>query len=359
MGLPALNIVFVSAAKNTIKRSQRGVVGMIIKEATASVKTNPVVIYKESDIPTELSPDSKEQITLALKGNVNAPSKIVVYVLGTGDADYKKALAYFELKKVNWLCCPTIKTDKQEQAVATWVKEQREKRNKVKAVLPNQEADSEGVVNYATDSATIGEKKYTADKFCSRIAGLIAGTPATEATTFSVLPEVSECTIMERSAIDTAIKAGKFVLYYDGEKVKVARGVNSLTTTSPEKADPWKKIKVVEVMDMINDDLTILIEDYYIGKYTNIFDNKCLVLMAVRSYFDELTRGGLLDYYDVDFDVEAIRDYLIETKGMDRDVAEAMPDAEVKKQYTDEKIFMNASVTIADVMEDITLNIAV
>ncbi len=167
MGLPALNIVFVSAAKNTIKRSQRGVVGMIIKEATTSVKTNPVVIYKESDIPTELSPDSKEQITFALKGNVNAPSKIVVYVLGTGDVDYKKALAYFELKKVNWLCCPTIKTDKQEQAVATWVKEQREKRNKVKAVLPNQEADSEGVVNYATDSATIGEKKYTADKFKS------------------------------------------------------------------------------------------------------------------------------------------------------------------------------------------------
>ncbi len=275
MGLPALNIVFVSAAKNTIKRSQRGVVGMIIKEATASVKTNPVVIYKESDIPTELSADSKEQIALALKGNVNAPSKIVVYVLGSGDADYKKALAYFELKRVNWLCCPTIKTDKQEQAVATWVKEQREKRNKVKAVLPNQEADSEGVVNYATDSATIGtdkqeqavatwvkeqrekrnkvkavlpnqeadsegvvnyatdsatigEKKYTADKFCSRIAGLIAGTPATEATTFSVLPEVSECTVMERSAIDTAVKAGKFALYYDGEKVKVARGVNSL-----------------------------------------------------------------------------------------------------------------------------------
>ncbi len=212
MGLPALNIIFASAANKSVKRSQRGVVGMIIKEATTSVRTNPVVIYKESDIPTELNTDSKEQISLALKGNVNAPSKIVVYVLGSGDADYKKALAYFELKKVNWLCCPTIKTDKQEQnvnapskivvyvlgsgdadykkalayfelkkvnwlccptiktdkqeqAVATWVKEQRGKRNKVKAVLPNQEADSEGVVNYATDSATIGEKKYTADKF--------------------------------------------------------------------------------------------------------------------------------------------------------------------------------------------------
>lgn len=323
------------------------------------MKTNPVVIYKESDIPSELSADSKEQITLALKGNVNAPSKLVVYVIGSGDADYKKALSYFELHKVNWLCCPTIKTDKQEQAVATWVKNQRTAKNKVKAVLPEQDADSEGIVNYATASATVGEKKYTADKFCSRIAGLIAGTPATEATTFSVLPEVSECTIMDRSAMDAAIEAGKLVLYYDGEKVKVARGVNSLTTTSPDKADPWKKIKVVEVMDMISDDLKILVEDYYIGKFVNIYDNKCLLLIAIKSYMEELFRGGLLDSYEVDLDVEAIRDYLVEHKGMKREDVEAMKDEEVKKQYTDEKVFMKASVTIADVMEDINLRVEV
>ena len=40
-------------------------------------------------------------------------------------------------------------------------------------------------------------------------------------------------------------------------------------------------------------------------------------------------------------------------------LAEAMKDAEVKKQYTDEKVFLRAAVTIIDVMEDITLNITV
>ena len=34
-------------------------------------------------------------------------------------------------------------------------------------------------------------------------------------------------------------------------------------------------------------------------------------------------------------------------------------DEEIKKQYTDEKVFMKASVTIVDVMEDINLEIAV
>ena len=37
----------------------------------------------------------------------------------------------------------------------------------------------------------------------------------------------------------------------------------------------------------------------------------------------------------------------------------AMVDEEIKKQYTDEKVFMRASVTIVDVMEDINLEIAV
>lgn len=110
---------------------------------------------------------------------------------------------------------------------------------------------------------------------------------------------------------------------------------------------------------MINDDLIILVEDHYIGKYTNIYDNKCLLLLAVKSYFDELYRGGLLDDYEVDFDVEAIGDYLVEHKGMKREDVEAMKEAEIKKQYTDEKVFLKATVTIADVMEDITLNVAV
>ena len=36
-----------------------------------------------------------------------------------------------------------------------------------------------------------------------------------------------------------------------------------------------------------------------------------------------------------------------------------MSEAEIKKQYTDEKVFLAASATLVDVMEDIDLNIAV
>ena len=356
MGLPALNIIFQSAAREAAKRAERGVVGMIIKDANVP-EQNPAIVYKKKDIPEKLSAENKAQIELALKGNTNTPSKVVVYVLGASALDYKAALAHFALKKVNWLACPSITTDKQEKAVADWIKEQRKGRNKVKAVLPNQAADDEGVINFATTDADIDEKKYTTEQFCSRIAGLIAGTPLTESATFVTLPEVTGCTIMDREAADAAIDAGKFIIFYDGEKVKTGRAVNSLTTLTPEKQAPWQKIKVVDTMDMIHDDLILLVEEYYIGKYTNIFDHKCLLLTAIKEYFEELARIGVLDNYNVDFDVDAIRDYLVLKRGFKRDAVEAMPDAEVKKQYTDEKVFLKADVTIADVMEDVTLKV--
>ena len=357
MGLPVMTIIFASAAKESIKRSDRGVVGMIVKDTVP--ESNPVVIFREKDVPSTLSVGTKEQIQLALRGGVNAPSKVVVYVLESAAEDYTEALSYFELHKVNWLCCPTVETDTQTTAVSSWVKAQRAERNKVKAVLPNTEADCEGVVNYTTESVTVGEKDYDAESFCSRIAGLLAGTPYSQGATYTVLTDASACTSLGKEALDAAIEGGEFAVFYDGEKVKVARAVNSLTSTSDGKTDPWKKIKVVETMDMMHDDLVLLVEDNYIGKYQNTFDNKCLLLSAIKAYMDEIARAGLIEDYVVDFDVDAIRDYLVEHKGMSRDTAEAMKDAEVKKQYTDEKVFLSASVTVVDVMEDITLNITV
>ena len=357
MGLPAMNIVFVSAARDAVRRSDRGSVGMIIKDA-AIPEGNPAIVYKEKDIPSTLSEENQNQIKLALMGYEKRPSKIVVYVLPTETKDYSNALAYFAIKKVAWLCCPTVKTDNQTDAVATWVKEQRENKNKIKSVLPETDADCEGIVNFATESIPVGAKTYTSEQYCSRIAGLLAGTPMTMGATFAVLNEVSAINT-NKEIIDKAIDAGKFMLFYDGEKVKVARAVNSLTTVKTTQSQPWKKIKVVETMDMINDDLTLLTEDNYIGKYTNTYSNKCLLLTAIRAYLQELQRVGVIEDYDIDFDVDSIRDYIVLHKGVTRDAAEEMKDEEVKRQYTDEKVFFAGKVTIADVMEDINLNIAI
>lgn len=290
MGLPVMNIIFTAAARNSIRRSERGVVGMIVKDAKVPA-ANPVVVYKEKDIPEDLSDANKEQIKLALIGNDTAPAKIVVYVLDSKAESYETALNYFSVKKVTWLCCPTAKTDAQTETIVTWVKNERDERDKVKAVLPETAADDEGIINYATKTVTAGGKEYTAESFCSRIAGLLAGTSNKSSSTYAVLDEVTECEKKKKAELDTAIEEGKFVLYYDGEKVKVGRGVNSLQTVKKGKGNPWKKIRVVEIMDMLHDDLVLLAEDNYIGKYPNTYANKCLLVSAINSYLAEMEKG--------------------------------------------------------------------
>lgn len=361
MGLPALTIIFKSAANTAIKRAERGIVGMIVKDSSVP-ETNPSIIYTEKDIPTGISAANKEQVQLALVGNVNTPRKIVLYVLDEGAEDYTDALTYFEFNRVNWLVCPTAQTDTQTTAIVEWVKAQRKDRNKIKAVLSKADsAADEGIINYATDNVSMAtvEKTYTAEQFCSRIAGLFAGTPLTRSATFTVLTDVASCTNMTREEAGAAVDAGKLVLFDDGTKVKIARAVNSLTEPGEGKNDTWKKVKIIETMDTIHDDLILAIEDNYIGKYPNTYNNKNLVKSAIMDYFDEFVYQGVLDSYTIDFDLESIETYLIENKGLSREDVEAMDELSLKKYNTDDKIFFAATLSIVDAIEDITLNITV
>ncbi len=70
--------------------------------------------------------------------------------------------------------------------------------------------------------------------------------------TYAPLNELSDITRLTKSEADAAIEAGKFIFVHDGEKVKVGRGINSFVTTTDGKGEAYKKIKIVEAIDMIN-----------------------------------------------------------------------------------------------------------
>ena len=60
----------------------------------------------------------------------------------------------------------------------------------IKAVLPDCTADTEGVINFVNKTIRTKSKTYTTAQYCSRIAGIIAGTPMTISCTYAPLPEV-------------------------------------------------------------------------------------------------------------------------------------------------------------------------
>ena len=153
----------------------------------------------------------------------------------------------------------------------------------------------------------------------------------------------------------TESDAGKMIVWFDGEKVKTARGVNSLTTLTAAKNSQFQKIKIVDTMDMIENDIKRTAEDNYLGRYANTYDNKCLLLSAIGNYFEKVKQDNILSGYSIEIDVDANRAYL-KDKGKDVD---AMSDDDIKTANTGSSVFLKATIQILDAIEDIVLPITI
>ena len=350
MGLPNIVVNFKEQASTFIRRSQKGTIAIILRDSTPGNYT----LYSKTEIPSGLSAANKAFIERAFIGNENEPKKVILCVIGA-EADIETALACLETAKFDYLTFFPYDVD-DATSITVWIEAEREIGHKVKAVLSNTAADSEAIINFTTDGIKVGATNVDTDAFCGRIAGLIVGTPLTQSVTYAILPEVTEVEKMTKTEIDSAIDGGEFILFSDSEKVKVGRGVTSLETTTGKIA-AMKKIKVVETMDMIESDIKTTCEDTYIGKFSNSYDNKCILMASIKGYLQSLEADGILQAgtSEVGIDIEAQRAYLI-TKGID--VSE-MTEQEIKEHNTDDKVFILATIKILDAIEDITLNIMV
>lgn len=354
MGMPEVTVSFSEVAATAVKRGQRGIIAMILKEKKP-LTVNPAVCVSTEDIPESLSNSNKEEIKRALMGYVNTPRKVIVYTIADSSEDYSEALNYFKTVKFNYLVVPTVETDAKQQDIVSYVKSQRKAKKLIKAVLPNVVGDNEGIINYATEEAIKGDEKYTPEQYCSRIAGVIAGTPLSISCTYAPLSELTDCTRLTKEEMDAAVDAGKFIIWWDGEKVKTGRGVNSLTTLTSGKNTQFQKIKIVDAMDMIADDIRMTAEDNYIGKYPNDYDSKCLLISAIGTYFDTLIMDKVISKYEIGIDIPANRTYL---KGRGVDV-DKMSDDEIKRADTGSSVYLTCKLSIIDAIEDIVLPISI
>ena len=385
LGMPSVNIAFIEAGIEAIQRSQRGIVALLLEEDADTVtklltdhtgsdgKTtikaikNPFTVYTTDDIPDELSDDNKDYITKALIGYVKSPYRVKVYLMDKVTDETKNASAdkfADELKTLatdrwDYLAIPTIVTA-QCESVATWLKTNRENKGKrSKVVLPGYAADYEGVINFSNTKIVTASKTYTGAQYTPRIAGLIAGTPLTISATYAPLSEVIDCDRYTEDENDEKVNNGEFFIWYDGEKFKMSRAMNSLVTTTQGKLEAYQTIKSVDIMDAIYDDIKKTAQDSYIGKYTNDYDNKQLLISAIMGYFKELEDGRLLqkDYSEVDINVEKVKTYQLEHGLYTKEELADMDDLAIKKLDTKKKVFLTAKIKILDAMEDIDLPI--
>ncbi len=354
MGLPTLNFSFSTVASTAIARSQKGTVAMILKDTKDTGKVFTLTKASQvSTLLTNLGTDNQDYVKRAFIGYINPPKKVIVYVLDSAETSLADALNYFAGQKIDYIVGTPTCTVAEATEITTWVKAERLIGFIPKAVLPNTAANDESIINFTADDIVVGIKTFTSAEYCSRIAGILAGTPFTMSSTYAVLPEIISVAKLSKDELDDAIDAGEFVLFFDGEKVKVGRGVNSLTTTTDSKGEAFKKIKIIEIMDLINNDIRKTASDVYIGKYNADYDNKCLLISAIKDYLTSLENSGILENgkSTVGIDTDAVEAYL-KSKNINTD---DMSEDELKVIKTDDKVFLKSTISILDAIEDITL----
>lgn len=390
LGMPSVNIAFTEAGIEAIERSQRGIVALILEEPAATITEllagykdgdedvpaieNPFTVYTSDDIPEKLTDDNKDYIRKTLLGYQTTPYRVKVYLQPTvakaegeetdpnDSADkFAKTLDMLATDRWDYLAIPTI-TDKQTEAVGTWLKTNRENKFKrSKVVLPNYSGDYEGIINFTNTFIKTAAKEYTTAQYTPRIAGLIAGTPMTISATYAPLSEVIDCDKHTIDENDEKVNKGEFFIWFDGEKFKMSRAMNSLVTTTQGKLEAYQTIKSVDAMDMIYDDIKRTAQDSYIGKYTNDYDNKKLLISAIYGYFRELENARILQkgYSVVDIDAEAVKTYQLKHGLYTKDELAKMTTDEIKQLDTKKQVYLNAKIRILDAMEDIHLDVAI
>jgi len=353
MGLPEVKITFTSKANTAMKRSEQGVVLLVLEDTTSSVAAT-VTEYKgfENIVDKDWTPENYDLIEKTFLGS---PSKVIIVRRGVAaENPIADVLAKVKNKRFNYLAVPGADTA-DTTALTTWIKARRDTEDKtVKAVLANQKADHEGVVNFTTEKIMVGEKEYTAAQYTGRIAGILAGIPFTESATYFVLDEVTG--IEEKEDPNAAIDNGELILVDDGEKFKIGRGVNSLTTLTAGKNKEWQKIKIVEIFDMVKDDVRDTFNNKYVGKVPNIYDNQLLFVIEVNNYFKLLQDEQILDNKADNkswIDIEALRAAWKEIGSPYAD----LEDDKLKEMSFGSTVFLSGAIKAVDATEDLQFKI--
>lgn len=353
MGLPELSFAYSTAAQTVASRAKKGIVALILKDdaLTSGVYT----VSHEADIPTELGSDNRETVKQALVGYVNKPAKIYLAVIGTEEQAVTGLEALTALD-YDYLAGPPTMTTEEAQAVAARVKELRKGSYTGKAVLPKQAADDVGVINFDADDITVGGETRTAAQYCARIAGILAGTPAEGSATGAALSEVSGVKKLTERELNAAIDAGKLVLYHDGRRVRLGRAVNSLVTLHGESRI-LKKIKAVETIDLIHYYAVTTADDEYRGQCANTYDNKLILVAALREFLRQLEDAELLESGSsgAELDLETTRTWLKE-QGVD---VTDMTDTEIIQHNTESYVFISLYGRILDAMEDFQIGFSI
>ncbi len=351
---PKFKVSFKELAVLAIQRQQRGSVVMILKDDTTE---NDKIVYKGlGDVnKADYTAENYDRLTLAFLGN---PSKVIVLKAAEETDSFNEVLAKLDYYNNYTLCYPEGEAS-EFTAIQNYLKGVRAKNNYSRAVLGSaMSPDAEYIINFTTDDIQAnvnGEvKTFSSGDYTCRVAGALSGLAPSRSLTFYELPEIVEAPLSEDPDADVA--AGKLIVLHQDGSYKFGRAVNSLATLTDGVTEAFQKIRVLDIMDMIANDIVTTFRTGYVGKYTNNFTNKNRLVAAINAYLLGLATEGLLEIENdnaVYISAEKTKLYL-EGKGVD---TSEMTYNEIIRANTGSNVFLDGVCSPTDAMEDLDLGI--
>lgn len=170
--------------------------------------------------------------------------------------------------------------------------------------------DNEGIVyvfpGFTDEDGTV----YTGQEAAARVGGLIAGAGINRSITFSRIPDGADVGLrLTHSEISEGIAGGLLILVFDGESVRVEKGINTLTTITSEKPLSYSRIRTIAVLDAVQDGLNDGLTDL-VGQVNNDEDGRATILGAAQAFLDELMAArALKPGAFVELDPEHVQDF--------------------------------------------------
>ena len=352
-GLPQVSITFNLAAQSAGSPVVTGTLALLLRDAAVTENTTFAFASEaEALAALQWSDVSKAAISRAFLGR---PSTVILVVLPEAGA---LADGYTALESQRFDVCTVVGLAEGEaDAFIAWAKDAYDNKGK-KALFVEAGAtapDHRAIIHFDTNNITVGGEACTAFEFLPRIAGALAGLQLWESATYLVLPEVEDCPHLTRAQANAAIAAGKMILYHDGEKVKIARGVTSLTTIDEEGATEFQKAKVIRILNQLEKDIVFNIEDNYIGKVPNTFIQKSLLITAIRDFLVSLEKMSVLAAGENTVDIDLVKQRMYLKTKMAEALVDAMDDDAVREAYTGDKLFLSGKIRPVDSVEDVMI----
>lgn len=350
---PKFNVSFKELAVLAIQRQQRGSVVMILKDET-NVLVDKVVYKGLGDVnKADYTAENYDRLTLAFLGN---PSKVIVIKVAEDTDSFNEVLAKLDYYNNYTLCYPEGEAS-EFTAIQNYLKGVRAKNNYSRAVLGSaMSPDAEFIINFTTDDIQAnvnGEvKTFTSGDYTCRVAGALSGLAPSRSLTYFELPEIVEAPLSEDADEDVA--NGKLIILHQDGTYKFSRAVNSLVTLTDGVTEAFQKIRVLDIMDMIANDIVATFRTGYVGKYTNNFTDKNRLVAAINAYLLGLATEGLLEIENdnvVYISYEKTKLYL-ESKGVD---TSEMTYNEIIRANTGSNVFLDGVCSPTDAMEDLDL----